>query len=158
MSPRNYIRLSPGEEARLKHDENRKQKLARLQQVREQERILASERRKLYQTVAESELGHVLNLLEKDWTASRRQKINQLKNVQDKHKQLLGQAHRTAEQVAADEKAHNESLYSTTLDRIKLDVLRGQEALAEVCSRCPMFNYHNMQAYSSKPLSTPRPS
>ncbi|KAI8822581.1 uncharacterized protein EV422DRAFT_404688 [Fimicolochytrium jonesii] len=103
MSPGNYIRLSPGEEARLKHDENRKQKLARLQQVREQERILASEHRKLYQTVAESELGHVLNLLEKDWTASRRQKINQLKNVQDKQKQLLGQAHRTAELVAADE-------------------------------------------------------
>ncbi|KAJ3163434.1 hypothetical protein HDU86_000013 [Geranomyces michiganensis] len=129
--PPTFLRLSPGEEERLRLEERAKAKLLRLEQVRHQAREIAAERRAHYNSTADKEWGSKIHELQSQWNADQKAKLSELRDMEQKQGKLIGQSQRRADQVAKQQEAALLELRERALKRIETELNRGQDALSE---------------------------
>ncbi|TPX34586.1 hypothetical protein SmJEL517_g02856 [Synchytrium microbalum] len=127
-----YIIASPNEIKQLQEAEARNSRIARLKQVREQERILAVGRRSNYRTIADEAWHDVAEVLQESWSSKRIHDLHELEALKSKLMLQLGFSHRQAEQVSAQQIIMRQELIDMTLKRQTEEAERGNYALTMV--------------------------
>ncbi|XP_028403381.1 centrosomal protein of 295 kDa-like [Dendronephthya gigantea] len=127
VNNRMFLRPSPNEEVKLLQDEKQKLRKLRLQQVRQQEKLLASKARKKFKEKERKEIDILENELKKKWHADITEKRNLLENEYYENVAHVGEGHEAAltcedgipkERLLEDEIKASER-YKNALKRLK---------------------------------------
>ncbi|CAB4036434.1 Hypothetical predicted protein [Paramuricea clavata] len=96
MNNRMFLRPSPNEEIKLLEDEKQKLRKLRLQQVRQQEKVLASRARKKFKEKEKKEIDILENELKKKWQEDITEKRSMLENEYYENVAHVGEGHQAA--------------------------------------------------------------
>ncbi|XP_040902302.1 centrosomal protein of 295 kDa isoform X2 [Toxotes jaculatrix] len=131
------LRLSPNEEARLIREEHERRRKLRIQQVREQQRLIAQQIRQAVEQRRQHELDQLAEELRQDWERQQREKLVSLQRLYQESLQLLGQGHSSAKdkepdwaaiaQREEDNRAKAEERYREALKELKSQRLKDHE-------------------------------
>ncbi|XP_054650510.1 centrosomal protein of 295 kDa [Dunckerocampus dactyliophorus] len=96
------LRLSPNEEAQLIREEKERRRKLRLQQVREQQKLIALQMRQNVEQRRLSELEQLEEELREEWERERSDKLLALQALYEQSLQLVGQGQRMAKENEPD--------------------------------------------------------
>ena len=96
INNRMFLRPSPNEEKKLLQDEEQKLRKLRLQQVRQQEKVLASKARRKFKEKEKKEIDILETELKKKWEEDIKEKRNMLENKYYENVAHVGEGHQAA--------------------------------------------------------------
>nr|XP_057936537.1 centrosomal protein of 295 kDa-like [Doryrhamphus excisus] len=96
------LRLSPNEEAQLIREEKERRRKLRIQQVREQQKLIALQMRQNVEQRRHSELEQLEEELREEWERERNEKLLALQALYEQSLQLVGQGQRMAKENEPD--------------------------------------------------------
>ncbi|XP_053312073.1 centrosomal protein of 295 kDa [Spea bombifrons] len=99
------LRLSPNEESLLLKQERERRRKLRLQQVREQEKVIAQQIRNNVKDRRDQQLQHLAEELRAHWQATQDEKLQALEKAYQSSVRAIGESHRQAKENEPDLKA-----------------------------------------------------
>ncbi|OUM61053.1 hypothetical protein PIROE2DRAFT_13048 [Piromyces sp. E2] len=120
LSPKRVIPLSPNEEKAFIENEEKKKRILRLQQVRNQGKKISENKTLVYNTSVEEELKNLIRLIKAEWNRSHIKKVDTFFELKKLTKNYIGAAQANAIiQRNEDELKKEELLIKLYDDRVK---------------------------------------